>query len=290
MEMSIKTSHIKIDISELAEQLNAPAFESEGEVLFWNDPYISQQMLLTHLDPATDLASRKPEIIDRTIEWITADSALASGSKIIDLGCGPGLYTSRLAKKGFQVTGVDFSTNSIAYAVEQARVTSLSIDYIEQDYRNLAFEDNFDAALLIYYDLGVLSNRDTEVVLGKVFKALKPGGILYFDVVTQYARGEIVNAKGWEVNLSGGFWRPGAHIVLSQVLHYPENCAYLDQYFVIDDQGKLFIYRLWEHYYTIERLQSILTRIGFTNVRFWEDLMGSPFHHKSGAIGVAARK
>ena len=41
--------------------------------------------------------------------------------KILDLGCGPGLYAELLAKKGHSITGVDFSENSIQYAIRQQK-------------------------------------------------------------------------------------------------------------------------------------------------------------------------
>lgn len=87
-----------------------------GEPLFWNDPYISLQMLQAHLDTGSDLASRRPETIDAIIEWIVAKVGLEPGDSVLDLGCGPGLYTSRLAEHGMRVTGVDYSKRSIDYA------------------------------------------------------------------------------------------------------------------------------------------------------------------------------
>ena len=106
-----------------------------GEPLFWDAPDISTQMLATHLDPTTDLASRKLETIDASVAWIVATLGLQAGDSVFDLGCGPGLYAARLALRGLRVTGVDYSRRSIAFARDFARQQGLAIDYRCQESR-----------------------------------------------------------------------------------------------------------------------------------------------------------
>ncbi len=86
----------------------------------WTDPYISEQMLRLHLDKAGDIASRNAAFIDRSAQWIASRFGLAAETTIADFGCGPGLYTSRLARTGASVTGIDFSPRSIRHATEEA--------------------------------------------------------------------------------------------------------------------------------------------------------------------------
>ena len=91
-------------------------------------------MLAAHLDPTNDLASRRPETIDRSVDWLMQTLNLESGDALLDLGCGPGLYASRFARKGVQVTGVDYSRRSIDYAVAYAQEHDLDICYRYQNY------------------------------------------------------------------------------------------------------------------------------------------------------------
>jgi SAM-dependent methyltransferase len=64
----------------------------------WTDPHISERMLRYHLDDAAEGASRPAAFVDRSVAWIAEAFALGAGSRVLDLGCGPGQYTTRLAR------------------------------------------------------------------------------------------------------------------------------------------------------------------------------------------------
>ncbi len=62
----------------------------------WNDEYISRQMLRFHLDENIGAASRRRDFIENSAVWIAERFKLTKNSKVIDFGCGPGWYTTRL--------------------------------------------------------------------------------------------------------------------------------------------------------------------------------------------------
>ena len=82
----------------------------------WAEEHTSKQMLSFHLNEEIDVSSRNAAFIDRSVEWIASRFNVGAETKIADFGCGPGLYTMRLAKKQADVTGIDFSKRSIQYA------------------------------------------------------------------------------------------------------------------------------------------------------------------------------
>lgn len=85
-----------------------PTLYMKSEAAFWNEKHISQQMLNAHLDPNFEGASRKADFIVKSAQWIGGKLPPNKYHKLLDLGCGPGLYTERFAKTGYQVTGIDF--------------------------------------------------------------------------------------------------------------------------------------------------------------------------------------
>ncbi len=83
---------------------------------FWNDEHISAQMLRFHLDPTAEAAPRAHAFIDRSVAWLVPALGLTPGSRLLDLGCGPGLYANRIAAHGIEVVGIDVSNRSLGYA------------------------------------------------------------------------------------------------------------------------------------------------------------------------------
>ena len=58
----------------------------------WTDPHTSERMLAYHLDETVDAASRKPEFMDRSAQWIVSHFGLTPGARVADFGCGPGNF------------------------------------------------------------------------------------------------------------------------------------------------------------------------------------------------------
>ena len=166
--------------------LKRPAlFERTTEKL-WTDPHIAKQMLDAHLNPNIDAASYKPESIDCLVEWIMS-LPLPEKARLLDIGCGPGLYTKRFAERGLRVTGLDFSDNSINYAREHDDKS----EYIIGDYLSMEFDGAFDIVTLIMCDYGALIPDERRNLLRRVNGALKSGGLFLFDVLTPLRRNNI---------------------------------------------------------------------------------------------------
>lgn len=275
--------------SQLLELQDKPAPFTPGEPLFWDDPHISAQMLKFHLDPHTDAASRRPDTIDRSADWIIQTLGLAPGASLLDLGCGPGLYTSRFAQAGFRVTGVDYSRRSIAYASDYASQHDLAVTYRYQNYLELDDENIYDAAFLIFGDFCPLNPQQRSKLLGNIRRALKPNGYFVLDVSTREHRRKHGVKNGWYAAESG-FWKPGPHLVLEQGFDYPDQSIWLDQYVVIEADAKISAYRNWFQDYTPETISAELAQGGFAVQSLWGDLTGQPLTTDSEWIGVMAQR
>jgi SAM-dependent methyltransferase len=286
MTTLLQDNRLRIDL--LADLAAIPPCFEPGQRLLWNDAHIAGQMLAAHLDPNTEAASRKPATIDQTVKWIAAQTGLHDGDSLLDLGCGPGLYCRLFAQRGLQVTGVDISENSLRYARQHDSRSS----YIHMDYRELTFENTFDAAVLIYGDLCPLIPPDRDLVLGHIHRALKPGGWFVCDVTTpaHHARRLLDGDVQWHVFPHGGFFRPGPHLLLERYTDYADQQTGLDQHFVIEPDGQVTEFRLWTSYYTAERISAVLNTQGFRVVGLYNDLTGTPLSTDSEWIGVVAQR
>jgi len=279
----------RLNLAELQQLQQRPAPFTPGEPLFWNDPHISKQMLASHLNSHTDGASRRPETIDRSVAWLVEALDLHPDDAVLDLGCGPGLYATRLAERGLQVTGVDYSQRSIDYATEYAREHNLDITYRYQDYLTLHDGLQYDAALLIYGDFCALAPEQRSLLLQNAHRALNAGGYFALDVTTREHRKRHGAHCTWYA-VESGFWKPGPHLVLEQGFDYPEESIYLDQYIVIEADATLCVYRNWFQDYTRETIAAELETGGFTVQSLWSDLTGTPYTEGSDWIGIVTRK
>jgi 2-polyprenyl-3-methyl-5-hydroxy-6-metoxy-1,4-benzoquinol methylase len=124
-------------------------FEFYTTEILWNDPHISAQMLRYHLDEKVDSASRNRKFIERSTRWMIEHFHIDEQASVCDFGCGPGLYTLGLARTGAQITGIDFSRRSIAYARETVNKENLSIQYINQNYLEFMSNEKFNLILMI---------------------------------------------------------------------------------------------------------------------------------------------
>ena len=281
-------THTTIDLSRICQLQEKPQPFEPGEPMFWTDPHIARQMLASHLDPTVDGASRRPETIEQITHCIATSVGLHLGDCVLDMGCGPGLYAKRLAQAGFKVTGVDFSQNSIDYAIAHAQEKQLPIQYRCQNYLELDEPGQYSAVLLIYGDFCPLSPEQRAQLLANVRAALIPGGCFILDVTTPICRQKYGLKNGWYA-AGQGFWKPGPHLVLEQGFTYPDD-LFLDQSIVIEGDGKISVYRNWFQDYTPETIRAELTAGGFEVESLWGDLTGIPYTPDSEWIGIVARK
>ena len=151
-----------------------PAPWAEGDTIPWSDPDFSRRMLAEHFSQEHDAASRRTETIDAHAEWIHAELLAAQPSRVLDLGCGPGLYMERLARRGHTLTGVDYSPASVAHARKTAERGGLPITVIEGDMRKTEFGGPYELAMLIAGELNVFRPEEAQDIVRRAAEGLVP--------------------------------------------------------------------------------------------------------------------
>jgi ubiquinone/menaquinone biosynthesis C-methylase UbiE len=277
-----------MDINEIIKTVGNPKPYDKGKDIMWTDAHISKFLLEAHINPEIGVASRTSEDIDKTVDMI--NKMVKPESKILDLGCGPGLYTERLASKKHKVTGVDFSKNSIEYAIKQREKNQSDVEYINGDYLKLHFEEQFDLIMMIYCDFGVLVPEERISLMKMIYKALKPGGVFLFDAIDEKTIERSNFNSSWEMS-EGGFWKPTPYICLSKNYHFSETKATLEEHIVIDNEGSYKLYRFWNHYFNQEDVEKTFEQIGFSKVKSINNVVnGSGIYNDHGVVFYAVDK
>jgi SAM-dependent methyltransferase len=143
-----------------------------GGKIPWNKPAFSRRMLREHLLQEHDRASRRFETIDKHVSWIHEHELGAIAGRVLDLCCGPGFYTARLAGLGHTCVGIDFSPASISYARSESEREALPCEYRLEDLSVADLGSGFELVLLSFGELNTFPPSHAEAILVKARRAL----------------------------------------------------------------------------------------------------------------------
>jgi len=264
-------------------------FEFYTAADLWTDEHTSEKMLVYHLNPDIDVSSRRGEFIDQSVGWIGSHFGVGPGTKIADFGCGPGLYSNRLAKLGACVTGIDFSKRSIEHARGAATQSGLTVKYINQDYLDFETEDRFDLILMIMCDFCALNPSQRRAILAKFYSLLLQGGSILLDVYSLTAFKQREEAASYGVNLLDGFWSAKEYYGFLNSFKYDDEKVVLDKYTIVEAERTQTVYN-WMQYFSSESLQSEVEEAGFAQHKLYGDVAGTPIDKTAHEFAIVGRK
>ena len=173
------------------------------------------------------------------VDHVVAALGLRPGSRVLDVGCGPGRHAHELARRGITVHGVDISQTFVDIATRDA---APGATFERADARALAFHDEFDAAICLCqgaFGLMTTGGGDDEVI-GGIARALVPGGRLALSAFNAYFAVKYHGAATFDAD--------------SGVAHEHTE--------VRDPQGRVAAVDLWTGCYTPRELRLLLARHG----------------------------
>lgn len=104
----------------------------------------------------------------------------------VDVGCGTGIFTRKLKRAGFKVAGVDISQSMLSVAESISRKERLNIDYIKGDMRNITLFDKVGFISVVNDGINYIKPSDLLKTFKSFNKCLVKGGLLVFDISTEY--------------------------------------------------------------------------------------------------------
>lgn len=230
----------------------------------WDEPGFSKRMLREHLTQDHNRASRRLEIIDQHVEWIHSEVLGSKPSRILDLGCGPGFYTRKLAALGHKCVGIDFGPASTDYAVRYAPRDG-SCTYTLGDIRTEEYGDGFDLIMMIFGEFNAFSKKEAETILTEAHASLDPGGQLLVEAHTFETVRRIGMTPGSWYRAGAGLFSDKPHICLIENV-WDEKARVAASEFVVIDAATYEVerYRNTLQAYTSDGYSSILKWAGFS--------------------------
>lgn len=272
----------------LKKYINKPNLYEASTNKFWDDEHISLGMLKSHLNPDNNAATRNHRFVRKSVSWITEQVPPSEYRKLLDLGCGPGIYGELFTNQGYSVTGIDLSKRSIDYAVNEAKTKNLNINYINGSYLEMDYSGEFDVATLIWCDYGALNDKDRETLLKKIYSALKPNGILIFDVFTDRNFEVLTENTNFEFIPDAGFWSDKEHICLNSSYKYEPSIELRQSIVITEDNVEC--YNIWERSFSKSDIKKELANADFEIVDLFDSINGEKYTNNSDTMCIIARK
>lgn len=161
----------------------------------WWEAFFEETFL--HLWPSSSTPDREPAEVAGLVSFLE----LPPEGRILDLACGYGRIAVPLARRGFQVTGLDLSEPLLADARERAAQAGVAVEWRRADIRDIPSEQSgqFDAVISIWNSFGYFADdHENQRVLASAVQALKPGGRLLIDVSNRDRVVSTYRARDWE--------------------------------------------------------------------------------------------
>ncbi|TVZ41012.1 methyltransferase family protein [Alteromonadaceae bacterium 2753L.S.0a.02] len=254
------------------------AFSRYTAESLWSDGHRARQMLAFHLNEQIDVSSRNHKFIDASVAWIAEQFAINTHTNVCDFGCGPGLYTSRLARLGAKVTGIDFSVTSIDYARKEANKQGLDIAYIQGNYLEVSLTTQYDLITMIMCDFCALNPQQRHALLLKFRDSLAPKGKLLLDVYSLQSFTDKEETAKYEKNQLNHFWYEDDYYCFSNSYKYHDEKVILDKYSLFSQSGKTEVVYNWLQCFSPETLTRELANAGLRVQALYSDVCGNKYH------------
>lgn len=262
-------------------------FSVSSVATLWTDPHLSGMMLRAHLDDDVEGASRTSAFVDTSVAWLVERFTVGPGTVVLDLGCGPGHYTTRLARTGAEVTGIDLSQRSLDHARRVAADEDLDVTYVQGDYLAFRPERRFDLVTMIMLDVAVLGPADRHRLFDGVAGALAPDGAFVFDVPSLNALAAVEEGHTLTRSPEGGFWSPDPYLLVTTTFRYDEERVSLDRYDVVEPEGDRTVFT-WLQHFDPPSLTHELEAAGLAVEEVLGDVAGRPYAPDAPAFCVVA--
>jgi len=208
-------------------------------------------------------------------------------SLLLDLACGTGEFSLRLANKGIEVIGVDISEDMLAFARGKAESAANPVLFLCQAAEELDLYGTVDSAVCLMDSLNHITDlRALKKALGKVSLFLERDGLFIFDLNTPYKHKKVLGDNVFVLEDEELFcvWQNNTdkRSLLTDI--------YLDFFVAEGGSYRRYSEAFSERAYPIAKITELLSSVGLETVAVLEDMSFLPPREDSQRVFFVARK
>jgi SAM-dependent methyltransferase len=218
---------------------------------------------------------------DKQVTFLRREFELDKPLRILDIPCGFGRHSVRLAGDGHQVVGIDLNPGFIQRARKSAYDEGVDVDFRLGDMREIEFFEDFDRAIMLFTSIGYFADEENLKILKKVAQAIKPGGLFCLDTLNRDAVAGFFN--GYNVT------ERGSALAVDRCSFDPVNGWIINRR-VVFQGGVRKETPFFTRIYNACEMRDLLRKAGFRDLRFFGDWESSPLTLDSKRLIVIADK
>lgn len=255
----------------------------------WWKTLFDQKYLDTYL---SDLTSERTV---KEVDFVVQATSLQPSDKILDLACGHGRHSIELAKRGFNVTGLDYSEPFIEKAKSDTRQAGVNVEFLRGDMKNLPFNENLDVVLMLFTSLGYFNDEHNQKTLREIGKSLKPNGRFLIDVISGEAVISRFNKEGQKEEGSNRLKIPRTYevggLTVDEVEWFdPDEHQIHNHREWVDKSGQKKEYDYYLRVYTVPQYKEMLSKAGLQFREVWGDFQGNSHNQDNFRTIILAEK
>lgn len=246
----------------------------------WWEPFYDEYLERVLLD------STSVEEIDETLAFIEAKLELAPGAAVFDQCCGSGRLSIPLARRGYEVIGVDQARRYIESARDKAATEELAAEFVTADAFEYRPEKPVQGAINWWTSFGYGTDVENQKMLQRAYESLVPGGIFLLDTFNLI--GVLRNFKRHVVNRCDT--EEGEITLIRESKVDTESGLLLKTWTYILPDARRVIHDSRVRLYLPHRIAEMLESCGFEGVGIYGGVDGEPIELDSERCILRARR
>ena len=202
---------------------------------------------------------------------------------VLDLCCGPGRHSVALAKRGFQVTGVDRTRFLLNKARRHAKSRRAKVEFVHSDMREFVRPGAFRLAINLFTSFGYFDKKDDDRRAARnIFESLQAGGVCVIDVMGKERLAKIMQSSGVTRHADGS--------LLVQMHEIFDDWTRIRNEWILLKGNRVRRFKFHHTIYSGQELRDLLGQAGFAEVKLYGGFEGQPYGPDAGRLVAVARK
>ena len=226
--------------------------------------------------------AQRIEAANGEVDQIADRLQIPAGAAVLDLCCGIGRHSVKLARREYRVTGVDRNPRHLRLARQAAQQAGVDLELVEADMRLFRRRGAFDAAVNLWTSFGYFDDEaEDRKVLENLFASLKRGGRLLMEMAGKEVVARVFQPRQWEEH---------GEVIVCQETKIVDAWRFVESRLLFFHAGQRREFTIKTRCFSAVELSDLLAGCGFVEIEVFGDLAGAPYDHQAKRLVVIARR